>query len=112
MKVKERDAVRAGLLALITESLIGMGKEEVGPVAGNAVMTPIVSETGEEGYAVITVTIPTGSKDGTPYDGHEAVAEYQRKQAEKAEKAAERERVKAEKAAKREAAKAEKEAGV
>jgi hypothetical protein len=55
---------------------------------------------------VITVTIPTGAKDGTPYDGHEAVAEYQRKQAEKAEKAAERERVKAEKAAKREAAKA------
>ena len=106
MKVKERDAVRAGVMALIAEALVGADKE-VGSVAGNAVMTPVVSETGEEGYAVITVTIPTGAKDGTPYDGHEAVAEYQRKQAEKAEKAAERERVKAEKAAKREAAKRE-----
>ena len=105
MKVKERDAVRAGVMALIMETLAGAGKE-VGSVAGNAVMTPVVSETGEEGYAVITVTIPTGVKDGTHYDGYEAVAEYQRKQAEKAEKAAERERVKAEKAAKREAEKA------
>ena len=102
MKVKERDAVRASVMDLIAEALVGADRE-VGPVAGNAIMTPVVSETGEEGYAVITVTIPTGMKDGTPYDGHEAVAEYQRRQA---EKAAERERVKAEKAAKREAAKA------
>lgn len=109
MKVKERDAVRAGLMGLIAETLVGADKE-VGAVAGNAIMTPVVSETGEEGYAVITVTIPTGAKDGTPYDGHAEVAAYQQKLAEKAEKAAERERVKAEKAAKREADKAAKEA--
>lgn len=105
MKVKERDEVRAGLMGLIADTLAGADKE-VGAVAGNAIMTPVVSATGEEGYAVITVTIPTGAKDGTPYDGRAEVEEYQRKQAEKAEKAAERERVKAEKAAKREAEKA------
>lgn len=109
MKVKERDEVRADVMAIIAGALAGADKE-VGHVAGNAVMTPVVSASGEEGYAVITVTIPMGAKDGTPYDGHAEVAEYVRKQTEKAEKAAERERVKAEKAAKREADKAAKEA--
>lgn len=88
--------------AKLVELLSGAGNEVL-QTAGAQVALPVVDSQGEERYAVITLTIPKGSRDGTPYNGYEAAQEYEADQAEKAEKA----RLRAEKAAK---AKAKKEA--
>lgn len=96
MKVKNREEVRAGILSLLVETLAGAGKD-VGQMAGNTLVFPVVAVDGEEGFATVTVTIPQGSKDGTPFDGYAEIKAYADHLTEKAEKA---EKAKAEKEAK------------
>lgn len=106
MKVKNREEVRAEVMEVIANAL---GENVIGKSAGNTMVIPVKSKDGEEGYATITVTIPIGAKDGTPYNGFEEVDNFNAKQAQKAIDAENAAKAKAEKAAKREAAKAEKE---
>lgn len=80
--------------------LIGMlnaAGEEVLRVGSNVIAIPVVDAAGEDSYIEFTIKVPTGSRDGDPYDGYGLAQEYEMKQAEKKERA--------EKAAKEKAAK-------
>jgi hypothetical protein len=81
-----REAVRAKYMALFTELLDDWG-EEVLQVASNEVAIPVVRSDGEEDFLVITFKVPTGSRDGDPYDGYACAEEYALKVKAKAEKA-------------------------
>lgn len=94
--------LRQAEFAKLVELLSGAGNEVL-QTAGAQVALPVVDSEGNERYAVVTLTIPKGSRDGVAYDGHAEADAYTADQAEKAEKA----RLRAEKAAK---AKAKKEA--
>ena len=107
MKVKNAEEVRAKILKVVSDALVASGVDRIGMSAGNTVVVPVQSADGEDGFATVTVTIPSGSKDGTPYDGDDAIAEYAEKQKQKAEQTALREKAKAEKLAKKAKAKAD-----
>ena len=78
--------------------LIAMLQDEDVQLAGsNEIAIPVVDGEGEDSWVTITIKVPTGSRDGDPYDGYAMAEEYRMKQAEKKEKA--------EKAAKEKAAK-------
>lgn len=70
--------------------------EEVLRTASNEFAVPVVDPDGGEHYVVVTIKIPTGSRDGDPYDGYAAAQDYTMKQEAKAVKAAEKERKAAE----------------
>lgn len=117
MKTANRTNARNRILAKITDLLVEVG-EEVLVVATNEIAIPITEE-GEEAFATIKVSIPTGPKDGSGYDGYakaeEHRAEVERKEAEaavnaenKARKEAERKRKAEERKAAKEAKEAEK----
>ena len=99
---KTNDALRAQYLDLITKLLTG-ADEEVLRVKSNEIAIPCVDADGEDNFVVITVKVPTGSRDGDPYDGYGEAESYDLKLKEKAEKEAE----KAKKAAKEKAKKKE-----
>lgn len=72
------------IIALFNES------EEVLRTAVNEISIPCIDSEGEEQWAVISVKIPTGTRDDhQPYDGYGKAEEYRMKLAEKAEKAKE-----------------------
>lgn len=60
--------------------------EDVGMTASNEFNFPIVDAEGNEDFIVVKVAIPTGSRDGDPYDGYGARNDYQLHLKEKAEK--------------------------
>ena len=87
---KTNDALRNQYLELITALLTG-AEEEVLRVKSNEIAIPCVDADGEDNFVVITVKVPTGSRDGDPYDGYGEAQSYEmncRERAEKAEKAA------------------------
>lgn len=63
-------------MEFITEAI--KDHTEVLKVGSNKLAFPDVID-GEEMYVVVTVQIPTGSRDGTVYDGHFEATEYQAK---------------------------------
>lgn len=92
--------------------------EEVLRTGTNEIAFPCVDEEGNDEFIVLTVKVPTGSRDGEPYDGYAMAEDFVRKQTEKAEKAKESAEKKAKKIAKDQAmrdakakAKAEREKG-
>ena len=76
--------------------------EEVLLVKSNEIAIPTVDANGEERWVVITIKVPTGSRDGDEYDGYSMAEDYQMKLAEKAQKQAEQEAKAAKDKAKRE----------
>ena len=87
---KTNDALRNQYLNLITELLAG-ADEEVLRVKSNEIAIPCVDAEGNDSYVVVTIKVPTGSRDGDPYDGYGEAESYEmncREKAEKAEKAA------------------------
>ena len=62
-------------------------KEDVLRVGSNEIAFPVVDEEGNEDFLVITFKVPTGSRDGEPYDGYSMAEAYTMKIADKAEKA-------------------------
>lgn len=60
--------------------------EDVGMTASNEFNFPIVDAEGNEDFIVVKVAIPTGSRDGDPYDGYGARNDYQLHLKEKVEK--------------------------
>lgn len=110
--VKEKNVVKNELLEIVVKALEDAGYDVCGKTKENVIALPICIGD-EEGYATITVSIPTGSRDGEAYDGYEEAANYKFQLEEKAKKAAEKEAEKARKIArdeKRRASVAEKKA--
>ena len=90
MNKATNEALRAQYIDIITNLLSGSG-EEVLRVKSNEIAIPCVDADGEDNFVVITVKVPTGSRDGEPYDGYGEAGSYAikcRQDAEKAEKAA------------------------
>jgi len=98
-KKELKDNLRNAYFGKIIEALKGMG-EEVLVVKSNEIAMPVLDEAGNDEYIVVTVKVPTGSRDGEAYDGYEEQKEYERKVAEKAEKAKKAAEAKAKKIAK------------
>ena len=89
--------------------LIAMLADEDVQLAGsNEIAIPIVDGEGEDSWVTITIKVPTGSRDGDPYDGYAMAEEYRMKQAEKKEKAKKAAEEKARKIARDEAMRAKK----
>jgi hypothetical protein len=60
--------------------------------ASNEFAIPVVDREGGEHYVVVTIKIPTGSRDGEAYDGYAAAEDYTMRCNAKAAKQAEKER--------------------
>lgn len=90
LRTKYLDKVKAMLTA-------GDDPDEVLVTGTNEVAIPCVDALGEDQWIVISVKVPTGSRDGDPYDGYSMAEEYKIKQADKAAKAKESAKKKAEK---------------
>ena len=96
------DGVRADYLAKVKESFEQIG-EEVLITGSGEVCIPCVDSEGNEKWVQIVVKVPTGSRDGEPFDGYSLAEDWQMKCEEKRAKAEETARKKAEKIAKDEA---------
>ena len=104
-KKATNDALRNEWVARIMEML---ADEDVQRAGSNEIAIPVVDAEGEDNWVTIVVKVPTGSRDGDPYDGYAMAQEYQMKQAAKAEKAAADAKKKAAKIARDEAMRAKK----
>lgn len=103
------DEIKIRFLEGVVEHLEGCG-EEVLRVGSNEVAIPVLDSNDEERWLVLTFKVPTGDRDGNPYDGYSMKEDYEMKLQEKAEKQAARDAKAAKDKAKREAAKAKAEA--
>ena len=90
----------------VAEHLTQVG-EEVLRVGSNEIALPVVDSENNEKWLVLTFKVPTGSRDGDPYDGYAMKEDYDMNQAKKAAKAEENAKKAAKDKAKREAKKAE-----
>lgn len=93
---KLQETLRNQFLQNIKEYLENSG-EDVLVTGSNELAIPTTDSEKNEQWVVIKVSIPTGSRDGSPYDGFVMAQEYIQKLTEKAEKA---EKAKADKAKK------------
>ena len=92
------DELRAMYLSRVSECL--SKEDEVLVVGTNELAIPVVDTDGNEKWIVVSVKVPTGTRDGDAYDGYAMAEDYCLRQKNKAEKAAERERKTAERKAK------------
>lgn len=99
MNKNTNEALRAQYIELLTK-LLAEGGEEVLRVKSNELAIPCVDKDGEDNYIVITVKVPTGSRDGDPYDGYGEAESYAMSVKQKAERDAEKAAAKAKKIAK------------
>ena len=107
MNKATNEALRAQYIDIITKLLTDSG-EEVLRVKSNEIAIPCVDRDGEDNYVVITIKVPTGSRDGDPYDGYGEAESYAMACKQKAEKAAADAEKKAKKVARDEAMRAKK----
>jgi hypothetical protein len=96
---KLRDNVRAQWFDWLEGALVDEDCDIL-RTASNELAIPVVDSEGNEHYVVFIVKIPTGSRDGEPYDGYAAAEDYAMKCEAKARKAEEKERKSAERKAK------------
>ena len=85
-KKQRHETLRQWYMGLIKDCLNIKG-EEVLQTNSNEYAVPCVDEEGNDEYVVITFKVPTGSRDGEPYDGYGEAEAYAEKVADKAEKA-------------------------
>lgn len=94
-KKQLHEELRNKYLTMIAE-LLTNAEEEVLSTGSNEIALPTLDSEGNDEYVVITVKVPTGSRDGDAYDGYAMAEEYRIKLAnakEREEKAkAEKER--------------------
>lgn len=106
-------AIRNDILNVITSQLTAHFDTDVMDISASELVMPVVDAEGNEKFAVIKVSIPRGTRNGSggydPYDGYAAHEEWELDKADKADKAAKRkekaERAEAEKERKRAARK-------
>lgn len=93
------DKLREAYLEIITAALTDK-EEEVLRVGSNEIAIPCVDEEGNEKFIVMTVKVPTGSRDGDAYDGYSMAEDWQIKCKNKEETAKKKAEEKAKKIAK------------
>ena len=82
-----RNQVRDKVMAIIVEALTTeYGEENIPRTSANTIAVPEILNDGNECFAKITISIPTGSRDGTAYDAFEEAKEYEYEVEQKAEK--------------------------
>lgn len=94
-----REGLKANYLDKVSKFLENDG-EEVLRTGSNEIALPVVDADGNDDYLVITFKVPTGSRDGEPYDAYSVAEDYSMKQKAKVEKAEIAAKKKAEKIAK------------
>lgn len=98
-----RDNLRTAYVERLMDFFTSNG-EEVLQTGSNKFAFPCLDAEGNDEFIVVTVTVPTGERDGSPYDGYGERDAYAMNVAKKAEKAKEAAAKKAAKIAKDEAA--------
>ena len=93
------EELRAKYMVAVSHFLAEQG-ETVLQTGANEFAVPCVDSEGNEEYIVLTFKVPTGSRDGDPYDGYSMHEDYLMKCAAKEAKAKERAEAKAKKMAK------------
>mgnify|MGYP003319693385 CR=1 FL=1 len=83
---KLQENVRNGYVEKVRLSFEQLG-EEVLTVASNEIAIPCLDEEGNEQWVCIKVSVPTGGRDGSAYDGYEMADDYKMKCEEKVAKA-------------------------
>lgn len=93
------DKLRERFLSLVSEAL-NEKDEEVLRVGSNELALPCLDDEGNEKFIVVTIKVPTGSRDGEAYDGYSMAEDWEikcRNKAETAKKKAEEKAKKIEK---------------
>lgn len=85
------DEVRAKYISIINDALAAAG-EEVLVVASNELAIPVVDSEKNDKWVVLTIKVPTGTREGEEYDGYSMAEAYKIKLTNKALKAAEKAR--------------------
>ena len=80
------ESLRKSYMDKITAFLADQG-EEVLVTGSNEIALPCVDSEGNDEFIVLTFKVPTGSRDGDPYDGYSIAEDFKMKSAEKAEQA-------------------------
>lgn len=80
------DKLREDYLAILSEYFTKSG-EQVLRTNSNEIALPCVDSEQNEKFIVLTVKVPTGSRDGEPYDGYLEAESYDMKVAQKKETA-------------------------
>ena len=93
------DSLRSDYLAKVKESFEQLGEEVLVTGSGEVCM-PCVDSEGNDKWIQIVVKIPSGSRDGEPFDGYSLAQDWQMKLEEKKAKAEETARKKKKKIAK------------
>lgn len=104
----EKNTLRAQALNRLMDLLRADGEDDVMQTKNNKFMYPSVSENGEELYFEITISIPSGSRDGEQYNGYDEAENFKIETEAKAEEKAKREAEKKKKIARDEARRKEK----
>ena len=102
-----QDALRQRYVEVIKKALSDLG-EEVLQTGSNTIAIPCVDDNGDEQFCCFTIKVPTGSRDGDPYDGYGEAESYEMGCKQKAEKAVADAKKKAAKIARDEAIRAKK----
>lgn len=97
-KKQLHEALRATFISALSAWLTDRG-EEVLRTNSNEVAIPVVDEEGNEEFILVTVKVPTGSRDGDAYDGYSMAEDYALRLQANAEKAKKAEAEKAKKIA-------------
>ena len=85
MNKATNEALRAQFVELVSKMMADHG-EDVLRVKSNEIAIPCVDKDGDDNWVVITIKVPSGSRDGDAYDGYGEAESYQMKVKEKAEK--------------------------
>ena len=101
------DGLREKYLEIIS-TLLNEQDEEVLRTNSNEIAIPCVDSENNDKFVVITVKVPTGSRDGDAYDGYSMAEDYAIKCKNKAENAEKKAKEKAKKIARDEKARAQK----
>lgn len=80
------EELRAKYTKSVSDFLTKEG-EEILVVGSQEIAIPCVDSEGNDEYLVITFKVPTGSRDGEPYDGYAMAEDYEIKTKRKAEQA-------------------------
>lgn len=82
-----RNQVRDKVMTIIVEALAKeYGAENIPRTSANTIAVPEVLSDDNECFAKITISVPTGSRDGTAYDAFEEAKAYECELEQKAKK--------------------------
>lgn len=69
------DKLREKYLSTVSDFFV-KNEDEVLRTSSNEIAIPCLDEEGNEKFIVITIKVPTGTRDGDAYDGYSMAEEY------------------------------------